>query len=134
MTALSQTFVIHGQPSWDRVVAFVKANVGGDKLLGVTVFDANERKRSNEQNAFYWKCRMEVIADNAWVSGQQFSKEAWHELIADKFCPRRELTLPNGEIKSIRISTSEMKVHEFSEYMVRVEAYACTELGIEFDS
>ena len=134
MTSLSQTFVIHGRPSWDRVVAFVKANVGGDKLLGVTVFDANERKRTEAQNRFYFKARIEFIADNTWVEGRQFNKEAWHEMLAEKFCPRREITLPSGEIKSVRISTSEMKVHEFNEYMVQIEAYVSNEFGVEFDS
>jgi hypothetical protein len=131
---VNQTFVLHGRPQWDRVVAFIKANVGGERLLGITVFDADEKKRSTQQNSFYWKARMEVIADQAWVNGRQFSKEAWHEYYAEKFCPRKELTLPTGEIKSVRISTTDMKVAEFSAYIQQIEADAATELGIEFDA
>lgn len=130
---MNQTIVLHGRPQWDRVVAFVKANVGGDKLLGVTIFDANEKKRSAEQNRFYWKARMEYIAENAWVNGAQFSKEAWHEFFADKFAARIELRLPDGELKSVRKSTTDMLVHEFSTYMVQIEAYCANHLGLDFE-
>jgi hypothetical protein len=130
---MNQTFVLHGRPQWDRLVAFVKANVGGEKLLGITVFDADEKKRSDAQNRFYWKCRMEFLADNAWINGQRFSKEAWHEYLAERFCPKRELTLPNGEIKLVRESTSDMRVAEFQAYMQQIEVYATSELGLVFE-
>lgn len=129
---MNQTFVLHGRPQWDRLVAFIKANVGGEKLLGVTVFDADEKKRTAEQNRFYWKARMEYLQENAWVNGRRFSKEAWHEHLAEMFCPRREIELPNGEIKSIRISTTDMKVKEFSDYIQEIDAWCAMELGIDF--
>lgn len=129
---MQQTFILHGRNNWANLVAFVKANIQG-KLLGVTVFDAEEKKRTMEQNRFYWKARMEYLAENAWVQGQQFTKEAWHEYLADKFAPRIELRLPNGEIKSVRMSTTDMKVAEFSTYIMQIEAYAATTLGIEFE-
>jgi hypothetical protein len=130
---VNQTFVLHGRPQWDRLVAFVKANVGGEKLLGITVFDADEKKRTDAQNRFYWKARMEFIADNAWVDGERFSKEAWHEHLAEKFAPRTELRLPTGELKSVRKSTTEMKVAEFSAYITQIECYCATELGLDFE-
>lgn len=129
---MEHTFVLHGRPQWDRLVAFIKANVGGETLLAVDVYDAEEKKRTKEQNKFYWKARMEYLQDNAWVSGRTFSKEAWHEHLAEKFAPRKEIELPSGELKTVRLSTSDMKVKEFQAYMTQIEVYAATELGIEF--
>lgn len=132
MSALNQTYILHGQSQWKMLVAFIKANVTG-RLLGVTIFDADEKNRSNSQNRFYWKARMEYLQDNAWVDGKQFSKEAWHEYLAEKYCPRKELTLPDGEIISVRTSTSDMKVAEFSTYIMQIEAYAASTLGLDFE-
>jgi hypothetical protein len=132
MTALNQTFTLHGRQQWELFVAFIKANVSG-KLLGVTVFDADEKKRTDAQNRFYWKARMTYLQDNAWVNGKRFSKEAWHEHLADKFAPREELALPDGTFKTVRKSTTDMKVKEFAKYIEEIEAWCATELGISFE-
>ncbi len=99
------------------------------KPLAVSITEAKS-KRTLDQNKRHWAIVTE-IAESAWVGGRQYSKDAWHELLADMFAPKKEITLPTGEIKLVRISTSDMNVTEFSAFMTRIECYAAQELGVE---
>jgi hypothetical protein len=42
------------------------------------------------------------------------------------------MKLPGGEVITRRMSTTEMSVGTFTEYMQNVEAHAATELGVQF--
>ncbi|RXZ42688.1 recombination protein NinB [Crenobacter cavernae] len=107
--------------------AFMERN---NPLLVVVTND--EKKRNNMQNRRYWKAVVTPIAEQVWVGGRKFSREAWHELFANKYCPLVEFPLPDGTIHRRRKSTSELTVREFSEYMQAVEAEAASEYGVIF--
>lgn len=107
-----------------------RAMADAGKPLAVTVAEAKS-KRSTSQNARYW-ARLSEIAEQAWVDGQQFRKEAWHEHFSDLYAPKREITLPSGEIRLVRTSTTDMNTIEFNDYMMRVDLYAAQELGLEY--
>lgn len=132
---LYREFHLRGPEVWEVFTAFVKANAkamadaGKPLRLIVTTSDS---KRNNEQNKRYWGYVLKGIAEQAWVNGQQFNTDVWHEYFARKFGVCQDVTLPDGEIISRRKSTTEMTVGEFTEYMGDVESYAATELGVRF--
>lgn len=136
MTAIFREFVLRAPSAANALTAFLRQNAGAaverGKPLRVIVTE-DEKRRNNEQNKRLWKAVYEQIAAQAWVNGQQFSKDAWHEHIAGMFMPKVEIVTPFGEIITRRKSTSELTVSEFSEYMQRAEAYAATELGVVFE-
>lgn len=134
--SLYRAFVLRSPMVWRQVFEFVKANAQafidrGEPLR--IVVTSEEQKRTAEQNRFYFGPVLRQIAEQAWVDGHQFSTEAWHEYLAEKFCPRVEFVLPKGEVRSRRKSTSEMTVKEFADYVTVVQAHAANEMGIEFD-
>lgn len=114
---------------WSQaVVPFVAK--GHRVLLIITTEDA---KRNVQQNRRLWGVIYKQIAEQAWVEGQQFNKDIWHEYYARKYGVCDEMVLPDGEIITRRKSTTEMTVSEFSDYMNRVEADAVMEHGVFFE-
>lgn len=88
------------------------------------------RTRTLEQNARYWgRGILAQIAEKARVGGRRFSAEAWHEQFKRQFIGIDEL--PNGQV--IGRSSAKLSVKEFSRFCDEVEAFAATELGVEFD-
>ena len=96
------------------------------------IITSTEEKRRAQQNKYYFGVVIRSIAEQAWVGGRQFSADAWHELMANLYGIKRDIELPDGSVVLKRLSTSEMKVKEFSEYTEKVTAYGATELGIRF--
>lgn len=130
---LYREFTLRNGGVWAAVVAFVKANApsfaGRGEPLRLIV-TAEERQRNTQQNRFYWGAVLRAIAEQAWVEGRQFDKDAWHEYFARKFGVSDELVLPDGEIITRRKSTTQMSVGEFSTYLEQIQAYATSELGV----
>ncbi|MBJ9709859.1 recombination protein NinB [Burkholderia gladioli] len=134
--ALYREFVIRNGSICSNVVAFVRANAKvfadrGEPLR--VIVTAEERQRNAAQNRFYWGAILRSIAEQAWVDGRQFDKDAWHEYFARLYGVSDELTLPDGEIILRRKSTSQMSVGEFSTYLNQIQAYAANNLGVEFE-
>jgi len=133
--ALYKEFTLRDANIWQAIVALVKANAPtfaerGEPLR--VIITSEERKRNAEQNRFYWGVILRDIAEQAWVGAAQFDKDVWHEFFARKFGVCEDVTLPDGETIVRRKSTTNMSVHEFSEYMTKVQAHAAAELGVEF--
>ncbi|MDY0036705.1 MAG: recombination protein NinB [Zoogloea oleivorans] len=135
MSEIYREFVLRGPSVWKALVAFVKANAkaacDARKPLRVIV-TSSERKRSAEQNARLWKAVYEQIEQQSWVNGRQYDKDTWHEYLAEKFLPKKEVEMPDGTMRLRRKSTTELTISEFGEYMQAVEAYAASELGVVF--
>jgi hypothetical protein len=134
--ALYKEFTLRNGSVWNLLVAFVKANAPGcaDKGQPLRVIvTAEERKRNEAQNRFYWGAVLRDISAQAWVDGKQFDKDTWHEYFARLYGVLDELTLPDGEIVTLRKSTTKMSVGEFSTYLNAVQAYAAGQLCVEFD-
>jgi hypothetical protein len=133
---LYKEFTISGPAVWQLVKELIreqaKAFIDRGTPLRLIV-TTEERRRSPEANAFYWGVVLREISEQAWVNGNQFSADTWHEFYAEQYCPRVEVTLPSGEIFSRRASTSEMKQKEFTDYVTRVQANAATEHGVQFE-
>lgn len=120
---------------WPLVKAFWRSAVCHFLGRGETVLLilTNERApRNRQQNARLWGHLYRTISEQAWVNGQQFAPDVWHEYFARKYGVCDEVILPDGEIVSRRRSTTEMTTAEFSEFMDRIETEAATELGVSF--
>lgn len=124
-----RVFVLRGDIQAQSLWAFLRQNwkamADQGKPLAVTITE-HKSKRSGEQNKRYWSILNE-IAEQAYVGGQRFSADAWHEHFKRKLIGAEDL--PGGG--QIGISTTSLGVAEFAEYMTKVEAYAATELGVE---
>jgi hypothetical protein len=136
MTHLYREFHLRNPTVWQVFTAFIKSNakamVDAGTPLRLIVTTA-ETKRNSEQNKRYWGLVLKTIALTAWVDGQQFSADVWHEFFARKFGVCEDVTLPGGEVISRRRSTTEMSVSEFTTYMNEVESYAVQSLGVVFE-
>lgn len=87
------------------------------------------RKRTPKQNRRYWgKGVLAQIAEQAAPGGRLYDAELWHELFKRKFIGVIEL--PDGSI--VGKSSTDLNTAEFCEFCDKVEAYACTELGVTF--
>lgn len=130
---MNKVITLRGESNAQQLYAFLKANwramadIG--KPLAVSITEAKS-KRSSQQNRFHF-ARMGYLAENAWVQGATFSKEAWHEFFADKYAAKKELRLPDGEIKLVRESTTDMDVAEFSAFCTKIDVYCAETLGID---
>lgn len=134
--ALYREFTLKNGSVWSTLVAFVRANAPAFASKGEplrVIVTAEERQRNQQQNRFYWGAVLKQIAEQAWVEGRQFDKDAWHEYFARKYGVCDELVLPDGEIITRRKSTTQMSVGEFSTYLNQIQAYAAGELGVEFE-
>jgi len=130
---MNKTITLRGESNAQQLWSFLRANwramADAGKPLAVNITEAKS-KRSIQQNKFHW-ARMAWLEENAWVSGQRFDKEAWHEFFADRFAAKKELRLPDGEIKLTRESTSDMCVAEFSAFCTQIDVYCSQELGLD---
>lgn len=133
--SLHREFVLDNPQRWTAAQSFVESNrdamVQAKNPLRI-IITTEEAKRNAEQNKYYWKAVITQIAEQVWIEGKQYSKEAWHEMAARKFGVCKDVELPSGEVVIKRLSTTEMKVKEFSEYIEQVMAWAANELGVIF--
>ena len=135
MTTLYREFALKSPAVWPLFVAFVKANAAaladrGECLRLIVTND--EKKRNALQNRHYWAGVIKPLSEQAWINGQQFAPDIWHEFMARKHGVWEDMTLPGGVIVVLRQSTTEMSVGEFSSYTTKVMADAATEYGVEF--
>lgn len=117
-----------------RLADYLKANAGREAREGrpllVTV-DTYRAKRSSEQNRLL-HALLNTIAENATVGGKYFDAETWKEHVRRKFIGTEEIHLPDGSRIERGISTASLTVPEFTLLIERVQAWAQTELNVEF--
>ncbi len=126
---VDRVFVLRDATHVRSLHAFLKSNAQAmakeGRPLAVHVTE-HKAKRNTQQNRLYWALLRE-ISEQAWVDGRQYGSEAWHAYFAGKFIGHDET--PGGG--RAPISTTTLSVHEFADYITRVEAYAATEIGIQ---
>lgn len=118
------------QQAWAAIQAqvfpFLKTvmQAGGRWVLSI-----KRMKRTGQQNRRYWgKGVLAQIVEQAVVDGKQFSAESWHELFKRKFIGVIEL--PDGSVRGM--SSTALTTSQFCDFSDKVEAFACTELGVTF--
>ena len=86
------------------------------------------KKRNSHQNRLYWAL-LSLIAEQLPVKGQGYTSQTWHHYLGQRYLGCHDVTLPNGKVLTMPISTSTLSVDEFAEYFDRCVAWA-SEHGI----
>lgn len=89
------------------------------------------RKRSLEQNKLYWKCIVERVWQLMNAQGNAYTREQAHDFLRDMHL-RVEVVNPlTGEIMGHRtMSTTELSVEEFTEYIEKCNVWCCEFFGV----
>lgn len=101
------------------------------------------KPRKLSQNGLMWAGTLKDIAEQGYVGGRTFSAEVWHEFFKKEFLPEEfteGMTKENYrkwdfDPKGDRIlvgSSTQLTVKGFAQYLTQVEAYAASELGVQF--
>lgn len=134
--ALHKQFILRNDTLTEAVVSFIRANAPAMALAGtplaVSVSEAKS-KRSLEQNARLHALLTDVAA-NAWVQGRQYDLETWKEFFRQRFIGTEEITMPDNKRVERGLSTTTLNVHEFSDFMTKIEEYAQDHLAVEFSN
>jgi hypothetical protein len=136
--AIHQEFVLWDGGVWSKLVEFVKATAPtlADKGTPLRVIVTEEElDRLDVQIRYYFGVTVKTIAEQAWINGHQFDKDAWHEELAKMFLPTREIVTPSGEIvlKRSSVARGHISVKRMAKFTQEVEAYATSELGVVFE-
>ena len=118
---------VNAQALWTFLKLNWKAMAEAGKPMSISC-GPEKSKRSLQANAYYWGVTMKQIAEQVWIGGRQFSPASWHEEFKDRFAPRIDKALGG----SSPISTQDMTVEQFHLFNQDVEAFAATELGVQF--
>lgn len=81
-----------------------------------------KHSRSLEQNKRYWAILNEIAMLE--VQGERYSPETWHEYFKVRFIGAEDVKLPNGKTVTRTLSTTDLDVAAFGDYMTQIEAWA----------
>ena len=86
------------------------------------ILEVRPPKRSLDSNRYYWA----VLGDisEQVVPGRSYEPSVYHEYFRTLFLPERMVELPDGSIKMLEPSTSELNQATFSEYTEKVVKWA----------
>lgn len=85
-------------------------------------------KRSPEQNRRLWKI-YQTLSEQVWVDGKRYSQEVWHDWCKRKFIGYSE----NADGMLSPLSTTALNTAEMVAYQNKIQAWAATEHGIEWE-
>lgn len=83
--------------------------------------EPHKSKRSAAQNRLLWRWYSEISAQYL-VEGKRLSKDEWHHLCAMKFLGVKIIEIGGKAYPMPLKSTTELKVGEFSEYLLEIES------------
>lgn len=129
---MQRLFVLREALHLASLVSFLTANwqqfAAEGRFLAVTVTFYKSKRSLDQNRRYFGPAVLGAIADQAWAGGKQFHKDVWHEFFKRRFIGVIEL--PDGTTTSM--SSSDLSIEEFSQFMHQVEAYAAQELGVQF--
>lgn len=143
-----QVIILDGQSAKESAYKRIE-NMPMDGSMEIA-FRPRKRVRTASQNALMWGARLKDISQQAWITGKQFSEDAWHEYLKREYLPEGdELNivllvknpekyqkwefLPDGS-KRLKGSTTELTTKGMTHYMEQCEAFAAQELGVRFSA
>lgn len=115
-----------------------------DKPLEIVIRE-EKKVRGMDANARMWAGPLRDIAEQAWVTGRQFSAEAWHELFKREYLPEdddpelpelakegyRKWDIDPGGNRILVGSTTQLLKKGFARYLIQIEAFGAN-LGVHF--
>lgn len=119
-----QTFMLHSEMDRKRVVAMIgKLALNVSPPWEVTIA-RHEDKRTERQNGFLHAV-IRDIADQLpdRETGELLPVEAWKEFFCREFLPIRDVSMPTGEVVTVRTNTSTLGRRAFSDFLGRIEEW-----------
>jgi hypothetical protein len=128
----SQGYAVVSKTIWP----WCKANLHAGRPVVLEARLAEDVK-TDKQRRFLHGFILASIAQQARPNGQQFPLAVWKEHFRSEFLGCKAVTTTNPltcerVVRSVRVSTEDLGVKGYSEYIDRVAAFAATELGVEF--
>lgn len=80
-------------------------------------------KRTGAQNRIYWAL-LNMIADQLKVKGVVYNAATWNEYLKQRYLGCNDITLPNGKVLTMPVSTTTLTKEEFAEYFEKCMAWA----------
>lgn len=131
---MNRVIVLHGRSHRDMAKHAIDCLPPG--VLYEVVIRDHEQDRKSEQNRLYWK-RLDEISAQAFIGGKRYDSRVLHEYAKRGFLPdachknvEKWCILPSGE-RELCMGTGDLTVHEFSDYLIKVEAFGAS-LGVKF--
>lgn len=96
-----------------------------------------EDVKTDKQRRYLHGYILKTIAAQAAPNGQRFDMKVWKEHFRSEFLGFKVVTTTNPLTRKklrrrVRVSTEDLGVKGYSQYIDRVAAFAATELGVEF--
>ena len=115
----------------DLIPAFKEINTAFSGEPYVLTFQKVSERRRGAQNNRYWAILHE-ISEQLLIDNRVMAAETWAEWAKRRFIGVIEIPLPDGEVVVIGMSSTELSVAEFSDYMLAIEAWAIDQ-GVIFN-
>lgn len=125
-----KTFFLRDAAILERCIAFLRTLVGGDTVFCVTIVPA-DRKRTLEQNAYFHK-QLRTLSDEAWINGRQGTVADWKAYLLTLFgYVETHTDLRTGLQQVTPVSTTTLRVKDFTDLIERTHRYAAEAHGLE---
>lgn len=92
----------------------------------VLTLETYRRRRSNQQNRYYWGVVVEMVRDGLEKLGHEYSPEEVHEAMKWKFLKSHE---DNTDLPTVK-STTILTTKEFEEFCENIRRWASEYMGV----
>jgi len=93
-------------------------------------FEKTVKKRSLNQNSYYWGAVIPIIQEGYLSAGYRYTKDEVHDELKAAFSKGEKINEETGEIKTFIKSTSEHTTLEFMTYIQTIQQWASEDLGV----
>lgn len=94
------------------------------------VVEKSNRKRSTQQNRYYWGVLIELCKRGFNDLGHDLNSEDTHEFLKAKFNPKDIVFEDTGEVFTFGASTTEMDTIDFKLYVEKIQQFGSEILNI----
>ena len=111
------------------VLDAIKSFNGCDVVLTI---DKVKKKRSNNQNRFYWGCLIPLMQQGAKdIWGETWSIDKAHQHLSKKFVFHESVNQKNGVITQTHKSTTELTTTDWEVYVTEIRIYLLEDFDID---
>jgi len=113
----------------NTVLDAIKSFNGCDVVLTI---DKPKKKRSNNQNAFYWGCLIPLMQLGAKDTfGETWSNDKAHKHLSNLFVYHESINVNTGEITKTHKSTTELTTTDWEVYVTEIRIYLLENFDID---
>ncbi len=127
---------VQGHAAVKAVWSWAKAQLSAGRPVDLEA-RLHEDAKTDKQRRYLHGYVLMTIARQAKVNGQQFDMRTWKEHFRAEFLGFKTVTTKNPMTgkkvrRRVRVSTEDLGVKGYGEYIERVTAFAVMNLGVEF--